>query len=202
MPSVDGVNYPGPWEIRLNYSAPAATYPLIGQVRVNVDVDTPPDPGSPFSDYDLKSRAGLFYNAEGFTDAWVTLLADLYKNDASFVNAEMWKYESGTFNASFQSAHVIGFSGTSSSNPQAANQVIFTFRSQNGGHVRCTLGHTIFGANTTDTYPFSNAVLNDLATFYIANSSPIIARDGGYLFSIMNFLAGQNERYFKRYFRP
>jgi hypothetical protein len=202
MPTVDGVNYPGPYEIRMNYSAPAGGFPLISQIRVNVDVDTPPDPGSPFADYDLISRAGLFYNAQTFTDAWATVLAGVMRTDANFSTAELWKYSPGSFNADFQSGYNVGQAGLNAGTAQTTISAIITMRTQNGGHLRCQLNHMVSGASTTDPYPFAITEYNDIADFYSALSSPILGRDGGYVFAPMNLLVGQNEFIFKKYFRP
>jgi hypothetical protein len=201
MPSVDGNNYPGPWEIRINYTAYVLATDRPHQLRVNVDVDTDPGPGSDFVDYDLVSRAGLYYNAETFTDALIALLQPLYHTNSNFVNAELWKYASGSYNAAFQSAYTIAVAGSSATADVLNGQAILTFRSQNGGSARVNLMESTRAAGATLSYPTAIGAVDDLFDFVTDSQSPMLARDGGYLFSPLNYLPGLNERLFKKTYR-
>lgn len=198
MPSVDGTNYPGPWEIRIAYSVVTTYGTKHHSCRMNVDVDTDPGPGSAFADYDLKSRAGLYYTAESWTDAFVDLMKVLYKADSTIIAAELWKYATGSYNAAFQSAYSIGVAGTNVGTTQSFVQNILTFRSQNGGSARLNFMETCLGAGATDPYPTASTPINDIFDLVTALQSPVIARDGGYLFAPLNYLPGQNERLFKK----
>lgn len=202
MPPFNGTNYPGPWEVRLNYGTAQGSLATASQLRLSVDVDTPPDPGSPPADYDLKSRQGLYYTFSTWVDALVALLRPLFHTGSSFPNAELWKYGQGTFNAAFQTSYTVGLAGSSSTSTAAFSQAIVTFRSQNGGSARINLMQSILASNVTDPYPFANSAVNDLADLITALNSPVIARDGGYLFSALNYLVGQNEHMFKVAQRP
>lgn len=202
MPTVDGLNYPGPWEMRLNYNTVQSGLTTLSQLRLSMDVDTPPTPGSPAADYDLKSRSGLFYNFASYVDALVVLLRPLYHTTSNFTNAEFWLYNSGTYNAAFQTSHPVGLAGNSAVATQPYSQAIMTFRSQNGGSARCNLMQSILISNVTDAYPFANAAAQAIADELTHLHSPVIARDGGYLFSSLNLLIGQNEHMFKKVQRP
>lgn len=198
MPSVDGVNYPGPWQIRLFYSAVELSVTYQHVLSMNVDVDTPPDPGSAFTDYDLPSRSGLVYNA----DTWVAAVLDdvkqFMRTDATFHRGEIWKYESGTNNASFQSSKVLNQAGNSASAVTNYSQTIFSMRSQNGGHAYFELLHTVIADGPKLGYSASSADAQDMFDLLTGLSSPMLARDGGYLFAPLFFLPGRSERYFKK----
>jgi len=202
MPRIDGVNYPGPWELRIFYNTTSAGKTNNSVMRLNVDVDTPPAPGSPFADYDLKSRSGLVYNAATFTDALILLLKVAFHTSSNFSHAELWKYQTGTFNADFQSSYTIGVAGTSGTATSQLFESITTFRSQNGGSARLHLVQPVYGVNITDTFPFATASMQDIANFLTGLSSPMIARDGGYLFNALHWMVGQNEKLFKDFYRP
>lgn len=202
MPSIDGVNYPGPWQLRLHYNTVQSGVTTLSTMALSCDVDTPPDPGSDPGDYDMKSRQGLFYNFDSWVDALVALLRPLFNTTANFTDAELWKYQTGTYNADFQTSKSIGLAGTSATATQPYSQGIITFRSQNGGSARVNLMQSSFQSNVTDTYPFTPTGINDLADEIVDLHSPVLARDGGYLFSPLNWLVGQNERMFKRVQRP
>jgi hypothetical protein len=201
MPSVDGVNYPGPWEIRIGYNVSISGKTRGHELRMSVDVDTDPGPGSVFGDYDLVSRAGLYYTAETWTDAFVALMKVIYKTDGTIVAAELWKYDSGSFNAAFQSAYSIGVAGTSALSTQLWSQQILTFRSQNGGSARLNFMESVKTVGPTDPYPTSDSDIDDIFDLVTASQSPVIARDGGYLFAPLNYLPGTNEHLFKKDYR-
>lgn len=202
MPNVDGVNYPGPWEVRILYSTLSNGVSTNHVMRINVDVDTDPGPGSPFSDYDLISRAGVIPQLDTFVDDLVALLVPNYDDTSNFSVAELWRYTAGTFDAAFQSSYTIGEAGTSVAVTTQWAQAIITFRSTLGGSGRLTLMQPALLVNVTDAYPFAIANVNNLADFVVANASPFLARDGGYLFSPLNYMVGHNEAMFKRTNRP
>lgn len=202
MPRIDGVNYPGPWEVRIFYNTTSAGKTNNSVMRMSVDVDTPPDPGSAFEDYSLKSRQGLFYNAKTFVDALIVLVKVAFHTSSNFSHAELWKYQTGTFNADFQSSYTIGVAGTSATATSQLFESITTFRSQNGGSARLHLVQPVYGVNITDTYPFATQSMQDIAAFVVSLNSPMIARDGGYLFSPLHWMVGQNEKLFKDFYRP
>lgn len=202
MPTVDGVNYPGPWEIRVNYNTVQSGITTLSQLRLSCDVDTPPAAGSPPADYDLKSRSGLFYNFSSYITALVALLRPLFHTTSNFTNAELWLYATGTYNAAFQTSVAIGLAGNSAVATQPYNQGIITFRSQNGGSARCVVMQPIYTRNVTDPYPFVPGEVTNLADELVHLHSPVLARDGGYLFQALNWMVGENEHLFKKVQRP
>lgn len=201
MPSVDGVNYPGPWQIRIFYDAlfSGTVYPHV--LSMNVDVDADPGAGSPFADYSLPSRSGLFYNAETWTDAVVAVMQPLLHTSSNINRAELWKYDSGSENAAFQSTYDIGVAGTSATATAQDSQSIWSFRSQNGGHAYFEMLHTDQVPAARVAYAAMNARAQDVVDLITATQSPMLARDGGYLFSSIWFLPGSSELYFKKRWR-
>lgn len=201
MPSVDGVNYPGPWEIRVKYTCVHTFGTVAHELRMNVDVDADPGAGSDFVDYDLESRAGLVWNAKTWTDEIIGLVKVAFKTSSTFVVAELWKYLSGSYNAAFQSSYSLGVTGTSVQTTQPMQQSILTCRSQNGGILKFTMMETVNVAGATDAYPTADSAINDIFDALVDVNSPVLARDGGYCFAPLNWLPGDNERLFKNYFR-
>lgn len=197
MPSVDGTNYPGPWQMRVHYLSAAAgvNYPHV--CSINMDVDTPPDPGEDFDQYDLISRAGLYYNAQTFLDALVPLMAACINPANTIQYAELWKYEDGTYNAAFQSTADISEVGTHATATLAYQQSIWSMRSQNGGVGYFEMLHCSHTIGPKVAYSAAPASAQDLFDFLTAVESPMLARDGGYLFTPLFFLPGSNERLFK-----
>lgn len=197
------INYPGPYQVRLFYQTIAGG-DLTEQhvLQLNVDVDTAADPGDPFDEWVLKSRLGAAPQLDTWVDDLVAVLVPHFKTTSSISRAELWKYTAGSFNAAFQSSYTIGEAGTSTDGVLYDREDIYTFRSTNGGLAKLYLERPIGNIQVTAQFPTGTAIINNLANFITANASPVIARDNGYLFQALNFLAGYNEASFKNRLRP
>lgn len=196
------INYPGPFEVRILYTASASSIATNHQVRFSMNMNTEADPGDPFSDWTAQSRLGATPQLDTWVDDLMALLQPLFNTTTSFSVAELWEYDPGTFNAAFRSSYALGLLGTSASPTIADSQALITFRSQLGGSARVDLRRTKFSEAVTDAYPFGDTDVQALANFISAVGSPVIARDGGYLFSPLNFLRGFNEKLSKLRLRP
>lgn len=201
MPSYDGVNYPGPWQMRFFYDCIADGYTWHHVSTINMDVDTPPDPGSDFADYDLMSRQGLYYSAETYADAVAAAMADMLQNNAVINYAELWKYEGASNDASFQSSYTLGVAGTSASSTVTDSQAIWSMRSQNGGVAFFEMFHVISIQSARKSYAASGAAVTGVWDLLTDLSSPALARDGGYLFTPLWFMPGHSEHYFRKRLR-
>lgn len=203
MPAVDGTNYPGPFELRIYYQTAQGAASTNSQFRVSLDLASDPGPGLNFDDYAVKRRDLSSEDLGTLTDELVTILRPFFNSaSASLINAELWKYEVGTYNAQFYASYTLGLAGTSGSSTQAWNQVVITFRSTSGGSARLTLMQTVKVTNVTDPYPFADTQAADLAAWAVGAQSWVLARDGGYLHSPKNYMSGQNEHLFKVTNRP
>lgn len=202
MPPYDGVNYPGPYELRLFYTWTYGGLTYNSVFRHSLDMQTPADPGDPFEDWLCQSRTGDLPYLDVWTDALVALIKVFYHTSSNFGHAELWEFDPGTYNAHFLSTYTVGVAGTSATATKRASQMILTLRAQNGGSCRLTLGGVVLDVNVTDPYPFANTDANNLADFCVGPDSPLIARDGSYAFSPLNYMVGENERYFKKLYRP
>lgn len=190
-------NYPGPWEWRLFYSTTGGGLTRPHVMRVSLDVDGDPDPGSEFADYTCVSRLGLAPELDVWTDNMVLKVKALLDPGASIIRAELWKSQDAMFNFAFQSTYSIGVVGTAAGTVNTDGQLIITFRSQNGGSARINVMEPNLPNAQTDPYPFADAGALALADYITGHSSPVIARDNGYLFAALNLLVGSNEAAFK-----
>jgi len=196
------INYPGPYEVRIRYTTPiSGNTTFTHRLRLSMDMGTPADPGDPFSEWTALSRQGQTPQLDDWVDDLVALLQPLYHTGTTFVDAELWLYTPGTFDAAFQSTYPIALAGTSSTQNSLNAQAIITFRSQLGGSGRVNLMEAISGFGVEQGFPTNSALINALATFITALGSPVIARDGGYLFTPLKYLPGINEALFKKRFR-
>jgi len=201
MPAYDGTNYPGPWQIRIFYTTPFNLVNYEHVLRCNVDVDTDPGPGSDFADYDLVSRAGLYYDADSWTDALAAAMQTFLNAVCSIDYAELWKYDGISNNAAYQSSMTLGLNGTNGTAVAADSQAIMSFRSVNGGHGFMEVLHSSFSPGQKTGYTGAPSDVQDFMDLVTDLQSPALARDGGYLFSPLNWLPGSSEKLFKDRFR-
>jgi hypothetical protein len=195
------INYPGPYEVRIAYECTSGGLTIPHAVRFSMDLATVGDPGDPFSAFETANRNGTNTPLDDWVDGMVIDLQPNFRTDSDIIAAELWEYDPGTFNALFLSTYPIAVAGTSTGATQPDTQSIVTFRSTLGGSARLDLRDTIYapGAKLSAV----SAPVGILAV--IANLtdvvSPVVARDGGFLFTALNWLPGGNERAFKNRFR-
>jgi hypothetical protein len=194
-------NFPGPYEVRVIYSTAAGGITRFHELRLSMDMSNPADPGDAFDQWTTLSRLGATPQLDTWVDALVVLLQPIYHTSTDFISAELWEYSPASFDAEFRSSYVIGEVGTNASAAVIAGQAILTFRSLNGSHARINLMESSQAIGPTQSYPTSVGVINNLFDFIVAQASPVIARDNGYLFNALKMHPGQNEALFKAHYR-
>jgi len=135
--------------------------------------------------------------------AWVALMAPLYKSDANFAYAELWKYTDGTFISNFVSAYDISDIGTSGNNTVLAGQEVYVFRTSEGGIMKVNLMETITNFSFKKTAANLTASQADLVAYVIdtALGNYFMGRDTSYPFAFVAMYPGQNEAIFKKRYR-
>lgn len=201
MPSIDGTNYPGPWEMRIFYTCVAGGNTYSHVSRHNLDVDTPPDAGSDLEDYDLISRQGLFYNGLSWANGLVGQMVAQLNENSSVDRVELWKYETGTYNAAFQTVQALNAAGTSVSDAVELSQTIWSFRTQNGGHAYFEILDSIHVPGIKQAREATAAGTQAVFDVITNLNSPMIGRDGGYCFAPLWWLPGTSEHSFKKKYR-
>jgi hypothetical protein len=134
--------------------------------------------------------------------AVINVVEDLYSSaDATFDWVELWRYEAGTFNATYISTYAVGSAGTSGSATVPCSESIYTFRTTEGGIFKLVLLDTVGTPNVPAAYADLNAVnLAIVDYFKHATTSPARGRDGGKPFAFLKLFPGQNEALFKQRF--
>jgi hypothetical protein len=193
-------NYPGPYEVRLNYTVSASSVVLSHQQRLNVRISGTPTPGEIFPNIDALRRDDTPVALDEEVDDWVALLQPLFSNLTTFVNAELWKYEALSFESSFVGVYTIGLAGTSGT-AQPAGQAIMTFRTNEGGIMKISLMECNIAPAVSVTYPNLSVAGKALADAVQFGTSPWLARDTSYPFAFIALHPGQNEVLFKKRFR-
>jgi len=194
-------NYPGPYEVRINYTTSSGGLVRSHQLRLSMDMSVIADPGDPFSDWTALSRAGATPQLNTWVDGLIALIKIRYSNQGTFNDAELWKYTASSFDASYQSSYPIAVVGTSGAGLNPDSQEIYTFRSVNGGNARLNLMESIAIQGNSLVYAASAASVKAIFDYITALASPVIGRDNGYLFTALNWHPGINEALFKDRYR-
>lgn len=202
------LNFPGPYEVRINYTTTSSSVALLHTQHLSLDLDIPlPVVGTPFVDIVPKFRItpGGAYNLKTVVDAWVATWKAMISSGGgnTIDNAELWKYTPESFDASFVSSYTIAVAGTSGAAIVPAGQAIVTMRTQEGGIFKLSFMETTIPQAVTDTGVISNANLETLvAGIEAGNVFPWLARDTSYPISRIAHYPGVNEALFKKRFRP
>lgn len=195
------INYPGPFEVRINYLTDEAVPVNVHQVRLSCAMGTQGSPGSPFTAWFPYQKGGAFGTSLNLVvDAFVLEMKKHYTAACTIQNAELWEYAPQTFDAVFRSAYAIAAVGTGSGTTRDAGQVIWTWRTAVGGVMKLDLRGSINASGVKVALP-STGNIAAMNTYMLASTTPWIGRDGGIPISGLFFLPGQNERSYKKLYR-
>jgi hypothetical protein len=196
------INFPGPFELRLNYTTQITNVTFGHQARYNVILNPEPSPGTAFADIDIDLRGGGSALLDTYCASWITLIDELYNSTtATFQNWELWKYTPLSFEASFVSAQDIGVNGSSGAALFAAGQSILSFRTLEGGIMKLNFMESIVSAAASDPAPYTPSGLEAIRTFILGTTNGFLGRDTSYPFASIAHYPGQNEVLFKKRFR-
>lgn len=198
------VNFPGPYQVRLFYTTSVNAIPLQHVQQLNLGLSTTPAPGDGFDTVFPMLRGGVSSDdLETLTNTWAVGMQNLFSNVAgnTIDYAELWKYDAGTFDASFISTLAINLPGTRAAATAQSNQQMMVFRSTNGGVVKFNFMETVLGTGAKDTTPFSDGTAESIRDDIEGGIFPWIGRDNGWPFATIGLYPGQNEAIFKKRFR-
>lgn len=192
-------NFPGPYEIRLFYTANPPSGAKNHVLRFSVDVDVEPDPGESFGTFSFLRRNTTPNVAATALDNLLTKIVPLYSTTSTFNRWELWKYTPLSFDAAFITSYTpaSGNVGTSASASQEYRQDILTFRSTTGGLAKLDFRNSSSTSIAKDAYPPASADWQAVMDLAAGINTFMLARDGGYFFSPLNWLGGQNEKMFR-----
>lgn len=191
------INYPGPFELRLNYVTGEPVQINRHQLRLSFQVPGGVLPGAAFNTiFPQQKDGGTLVNLANHLNSLMAVVDDQFAAPTDFVDAEVWEYAPGTFDSVFRTAQAVALPGTSGSGVVSMSQSIWTFRSAGGGIAKVDLRGTVHVAGARISIP-TTGVVQALVTYMIGNSSIWWARDNSYLLAGLSFLPGQNEDAFK-----
>lgn len=192
-------NFPGPYELRLNYTSSVGGNVLTHQMRQNIQVLGDPESGADFDTLEVVNRDTSVQLADDLVDAWVAILRPLLNSTTnSITTAEIWRYVAESFEATFISAYDVNLAGSSGTAITGAAQAIWTFRTAEGGIMKISLMESIIGPGATLLYAAQTAAQKALVDYVLDTDSPFIARDTSFPVAHIALHPGQSEVLFKR----
>jgi len=196
------INYPGEFEIRINYSVLVGGLTSFHQQRLSFDADVVGSIGEAFSAWfpiarDLDDSVNLLTKLSGYLDD----MEAYYPTQFDVINQELWKYAVGTFDATWQAAEGNTRNGTSVSPIVQDSEQILVFRSDAGGLMRVHYMQGVVTRGASQVLPLGNSDLDTLADAFLATNNVWKARDGGWPKAFIGMHPGENEALFKKRFR-
>lgn len=198
MPAYDGV-----FELRFSYSVPVAgQVTLPHQHTIDVNVQGFPDVGTAFADIILIQKNSGEIQLNTWVELYMTRLQPFFSTGTEFSVVELWQYPLTGTNATWVSVYDLGIAGTSGSPANPAQQSTLTIRSAAGGILRHQLMEVVFLGQGQENPPFAQSEVTNLVTFLTDVQSPVRARDDGYLVAPLRWSLGQNEKVWRKRYRP
>jgi len=157
--------------------------------------------GGNMSDFTLLCRDGTPIPADTAILMLVSLLTPLYSSDVTFVEAGLWKYRPGTGEEDWYCSQVVDELGEATPPYKAADEVIWTFRTQGNHLMRFTMEETVTGGNTRTAQSLLTGDWAALRDYIISGDNWIRARDGTYPIVPLYICRGQNEAIWRKRFR-
>jgi hypothetical protein len=194
------INYPGPYEVEIEYLTSGMKHKL----RLSCVVQGEPAVGTLSSAINIVKRGGALASMDTVVSQFWAFVRPFLNTATSVNSVTLWKYTPNSFERTFITTMGTQLAnGSSATAFVLAHQATFTFRSGNGGIFKLQLMESVISqiirsslvANATgDAY-------QKLAAYCISTDSFLIARDDAYVVAPMYLIGGQNEALFRKRYR-
>ena len=185
--------YPGPYEVEIQYVEGGITH----KQRLNCNLGLVAPVGSPFSAFNVLTRAGTPLALNTAVDAYVALLKPRMAVSTNITVATLFQYTPDSFDKSFMATYDVNQLGTNGAGVSLNHQTIMTFVTSLGNPFRWTVLDDASALSTRIPIRDAVAMLQNMANYLVGNTSWIIARDGAFPTGKLNSSEGQNEALFK-----
>jgi hypothetical protein len=196
------INYPGPFEIRVNYVTDEDVKIRNHQLRLSFQCGLTGNPGDPFTAWKPIDKLGSSVtDLKVHVDALVVAMKPSFFSACSIVNAELWEYAPNSFDAVYRSVYAIAVVGTSGSGTVPGNQAVTSYRTRNGGIFKTDLRGTVNVIGAKQAFPLGSSPQKTMSDYILLNTTPFWGRDNSYPLAGLAFFPGSNEHAFKVLYR-
>lgn len=198
MPAFDG-----PYEVRVFYTVAAAGIAsLEHRCTFDVSLSSDPAPGTAPAEVIVENKDGSDVAFSSFIDTFTAIAKLQFNVNTTFSRAELWRSSEGSHDFQFITAYSFSVAGTSANPINLAHQQTYTFRSTNGGIMRIQLMETVSTFNGSVAYASAGAGEKAFMDYIVSSTKPFLARDNGRPYASNRVSGGQNEKLFRKRFRP
>lgn len=190
-------NFPGPYQADIFYTTLVSGVPLEHVAKLNVDCVGPLFPGQDFSTIEFVTKGAGPVNGLAAILDWADLMKAFFHTANTIDRVELWSVAPESYDRTFISAADIGVDGTNVGATIPASQVIFTFRTSEGGIMRLNLMEASELPGRPQTLPNGFPTIDNVANFVVSDNNWILGRDTSYPVATIRYLPGQNEKLFK-----
>lgn len=196
------INFPGPYQLRIGYAVTPTGLALVPHVmQLNINLVGTPDGGTPFTSIDAVQADAGTVNLATYVDNWIDALKPCFSSTTQFGECQLWRYAPLSFDATFISSYGINEAGTAVSGAQPAGQVLFVYRTREGGVMKLSLMESTRAAGSPDYPPVGIAEWQTVDNFIRADTNCFLGRDTSYPETLTAVFPGQNEALFKKRYR-
>lgn len=131
---------------------------------------------------------------------FVNLLRGLMHTSATFQYAELWTVSAPGADPVFRETAQLAIAGTNAAASQVASQILFSFRTAEGGVGRIVLLDGVFAPNNRYLAPnYGNAAILAIVNQLVSNTSVNVGRDDGYIIAVPKVLTKTNDALRRKY---
>lgn len=197
MPTINGQNFAGPYELAITYTCESHQHVQ----RLNCDVQGTVNIGDLPATITLETRDSTGINLQTAVDNWIVLLKPLFSNQSTFDRFDFYSVTTQSSDRAWITGGVISENGTFNADPTLAQQTTYTFRSSRGGRMRISLMETVKGTTLQFTREQLGTPDHNFIDFLISADSWVLARDNGYPLVSLKISDTQNESLYRRRYR-
>jgi hypothetical protein len=201
MPEYDGKN-----ELRIFYGTSVGSVILPHRITIDFKQDalSAMPPGTPFASVPVSLHDGSTSNLGAQLTALLAVVRPNYRPTTEFSHAEYWAYlPEPSEDAVFMGAETLALQGTAPAGTDtAAQQDLWTFRTVLGGIMKFQLMESVSVSNLKQTPPFAPSTFEAVRTYFIGLTHPWVGRDDSRPLAAVALSSGQNEKLWRKRFRP
>jgi hypothetical protein len=190
-------NWPAPYVVDIFYRVQGQLH----KHSAGMILSTEPEAGVEFDTLSAITKNGSLEPLDVVTDTIVSYIKPFYGPLDDILFAELWHYLPESFERQYIASYEIGAVGTGTAG-QIMRQMIMSFRSSLGGVGYVNLLEGAFPQDTQTGWPFPAGAANAFATYVFSTASPYVFRDNGRPVTPINLSYGQNEKMWRKRFRP
>lgn len=146
-----------------------------------------------------KVLGGVYNPWTDAIDAFVIILKALLNTADTIDSADLYQLASPTSVPVFRSTYLIGVNGTQSTATVPWEQMVWTFRNDDGGHLKVYLMEGVFPLNYRKTYSAAGSTAVALFDFVMSGAGFIFSRDEGIPIAPIFVTTKENDALRKRY---